>query len=197
MKRLILLPALLLTACSSAPVATPPAAPAGPVTSVKYPADWQNYAYYGQTDRYDFKTIRFLYANPTAMTAKPGAPLPYGSVLVMVDRKAKLDEKGNIVRDKNGRFVPTDEIFRISVQEKQQGFGAAIREDLRNGDWEFAIFETSGAVKKGFKQDACLNCHFSRRDNDFVFLFDRFIARKSKSKRAFVEQVRAAELARR
>ncbi|MBM3571705.1 MAG: hypothetical protein FJX52_04975 [Alphaproteobacteria bacterium] len=76
---------------------------------VAFPTTYRSWASFGVRDRYDRKAVRFLYANPAAMNAQPGRPIPSGAILVLEERKAKLGADGNPERDPQGRYVATDE----------------------------------------------------------------------------------------
>lgn len=120
--------------------------------------------------------IRFMYINPEALAAaKPGAPLPHGTVIVMEDHKARLGADGQPMTDANGRFMPTDELTNVFVQEKQAGWGAEYPADKRNGEWEYAWFEPTGARKAGKTMERCFECHLGVADQDFAFTTAPFI----------------------
>src|SRR6266545_4817069 len=113
---------------------------AGP-EKIKFPADWMSYVLYTTVDRYDVKQYRELYASSAeaVQAMKAGRPLPHGTVLTMVSYKAQLDPQGNPTKDANGRFMRGD-MAGIAVMEKQAGWGTEYPPDLRNGEWEYAIF---------------------------------------------------------
>ena len=77
---------------------------------------------------------------------KAGRPLPSGTVLTMVNYKAKLGADGQPEKDANGRFIKTDEIAGIAVMEKRTGWGAEYAADMRNGEWEYRAFKADGTV---------------------------------------------------
>lgn len=133
---------------------------------------------YNAIERPDRKPaiVRFMYVNrEAAKAAKPGEPAPYGTVLVMEDRKVKLDEQGRPVRSADGRFVPTDEILNIFVQQKGKGWGEAYPADKRNGDWEYAWFNPDGTRRANAKFDGCFACHLPRAARDFNFTFSKWV----------------------
>lgn len=69
-----------------------------------------------------FKQVRDLYVNAEALKpAKDGQPLPTGTVLTITVFKAKLDEKGNPLKDDKGRFIKGD-LDHINVM-KNAGAG--------------------------------------------------------------------------
>ena len=73
---------------------------AGP-ERVKYPEKFQSdFVKFNSVDRPDLKAVRLVFINKAADTAaKPGQPLPEGTILIVEQRKAKLDEKGELARD--------------------------------------------------------------------------------------------------
>ncbi len=94
------------------------------------------FARYMIVDRPDRKRARFMYVNRTSLdAATPGAPAPEGTVVVMEDHNAALDDAGEPRRDEIGRFVPIAANGSVFVMEKRAGWGAAYAEDKRNGDW--------------------------------------------------------------
>ena len=146
---------------------------------VEYPKDYRSrFAEYNRVDRPDRKpaVVRFFYVNPEALAvAKPAEPLPYGTVLVMEDHKARVDEAGRPARDGEGRLVPTDEVINVFVQAKGRGFGAEYPESKRNGEWEYAWFLPDGARKADAKFDGCFTCHLNRAGRDYNFTFSKYL----------------------
>lgn len=142
---------------------------AGP-DKINFPADYKTaFVLYTMVDRHDNKTVRDLYASrETIQRAKAGQLLPSGTVLVMEVYKAKTDDKGEPVRDAKG-FLSKDGLSAIMVMEKRTGWGTEYRDDLRNGEWEYARF--TGAGKPGEPADTtpCLQCHKPKSGQDFVF----------------------------
>jgi hypothetical protein len=130
-------------------------------------------------DRLDLKGVRYIYANQAALEgAAPGKPVPNGAVLVMETRKAKLDAEGNPMRDAQGRYIPTDEVVSIAVQEKRSGFGTEYPEAKRNGDWEYAMFMPNGQLNDKADHNACFTCHKTRGAEDFTFVFGHYLAER-------------------
>jgi hypothetical protein len=151
--------------------------PAGPL-NITLPADWQaRYIRYGALDRPDRRIIRQLYANPEAyFDARPGDALPQGLILVMADFPARAAPDGTLLRDIAGRLIPGPVPTRIAVQEKREGWGAAYPPDLRNGNWEYALFR--GDLTRPDNATApdsmrsCFACHIQQRPaEDFAYDF--------------------------
>jgi cytochrome P460 len=174
MKRL----ALICTTLVAAIVVTA-AVRAGP-DNVKFPVNYTKGILYTTVDRADNKQYRELYINKfAAEEAKAGRPLPSGTVLTMVNYKAKLDDAGQPVKDANGRFIKTDEVAGIVVMEKRMGWGAEYPADMRNGEWEYRVFKADGTVNDKADLKPCFTCHLQKVPNqDFVFSLAQIKAAK-------------------
>jgi Cytochrome P460 len=141
---------------------------------VAFPADYAKGVLYATVDRPDNKQFRELYAPKAAIDAvKAGKPIPSGTVLTMVNFKAKLGADGNPEKDANGRFIKTDEIAGIAVMEKRTGWGGEYADDVRNGEWEYQAFTAAKAVNDKANLKACFTCHKPLDKQDFVFSFDK------------------------
>lgn len=114
--------------------------------------------------------IRFIYIDTTAATtARRGAPLRQGTKIVMVERLGRTDATGQPLRNREGRFLASDEIFQILVGEKRAGWGDTYAEQDRVGDWEFAVFAPDGALVPDVDYQACRECHQQAVTTDFTF----------------------------
>ncbi len=130
---------------------------------------YQNHVLYTVLDQPDLKELREAYINPEAFKAlQPGQPLPYGSILSLPTFKALLDEKGEMVKDPNGRLV-RGRLDRVVVMEKRPGWGAEYPEELRNGEWEYARFLADGSRDPKANIKGCFECHKPEAQRDFVF----------------------------
>jgi plastocyanin len=141
---------------------------AGP-DKIKYPAGWKDHVLYTTVDRYDVKQYRELYAStPDAVQAmKDGKPLPDGTVLTLVQYKADVDPAGVPVKDEKGRFKKGD-IIALTVMEKRAGWGTEYPAELRNGDWEYAVFNVAGVLNEKANYKGCFECHKPHERQDFV-----------------------------
>jgi len=141
---------------------------------VAFPA-YQTHVLYDVLDQPEIKEIREAYINAEALKGlKPGQPLPSGTVLSLPTFKARVNEKGELVKDPNGRLVrgPLD---RIVVMEKRTGWGVEYPEDLRNGEWEYARFRADGTRDPQANIKGCFECHKPESKRDFVFTLDQII----------------------
>jgi hypothetical protein len=141
---------------------------------VAFPADYSKGVLYATVDRADLKQFRELYAPKAAIDAiKAGKPIPSGTVLTMVNYKAKLGADGSPAKDANGRFIRTDEVAGYAVMEKRTGWGAEYAADVRNGEWEYQAFTPAKAVNEKANLKACFTCHKPLDKQDFVFSFEK------------------------
>lgn len=141
---------------------------------VAFPADYAKGVLYTTVDRPDNKQFRELYAPKAAIDAvKAGKPIPSGTVLTMLNFKAKLGADGNPEKDANGRFIKTDELVGYAVMEKRTGWGTEYPDDVRNGEWEYQAFTPAKTVNDKANLKACFTCHKPLDKQDFVFSFDK------------------------
>ena len=141
---------------------------------VAFPENYAKGVLYTTVDRADNKQYRELYSTPEAIEAmKAGKPIPSGTVLTMVNYKAKLNAAGEPEKDANGRFIKTDEIAGIAVMEKRTGWGTEYGDDIRNGEWEYQAFKADKSVNDKAVLKNCFTCHKPLDKQDFVFSFDK------------------------
>ena len=127
---------------------------------------------YDKVDRPDRARVRFMYIDRvSAAAARPGEPLPNGTVIVMEDHGVERDAAGTPLRDAAGRLRPTAEILGREVMEKRAGYGAAIPEAYRNGDWDYASYLPNGQVNARAQANlyVCFDCHKPRAGADYTF----------------------------
>ena len=135
---------------------------------VAFPA-YQTHVLYDVLDQPEIKEIREAYINAEALKGlKPGQPLPSGTVLSLPTFKALLDDKGELVRDPNGRLV-RGRLDRVVVMEKRTGWGVEYPADLRNGEWEYNRFRSDGSRDPRADIKGCFECHKPESHRDFVF----------------------------
>lgn len=117
-----------------------------------------------------------LFANPAARAAAAsGQELPDGSVLVGEVYAAKKDKDGNVITSSLGRRI-RDKLVAVAVMEKRAGWGAGFPADLRNGDWDFAIFSPDGVpLKKDL--NTCRQCHAPLKESQHLFSLEHLAAK--------------------
>ena len=167
MKRLSVVSATILVLVAASSTAGP--------EKVAFPP-YPTHVLYTVVDRPDLEEIREVYVNPeTLKMVRPGQPLPSGTVLTFVHFKAQVNDKGELVRDPHGRLVrgPLD---RIGVMEKRTGWGVEYPADIRNGEWEYALFRPDGTRNDQANTKACFECHKPKSGQDFVFSMPQLLA---------------------
>lgn len=141
---------------------------------VAFPENFAKGVLYATVDRPDTKQYRELYTSAEALAAaKAGKPLPSGTVITMVNYKAKLNAAGEPEKDATGRFIKTDEIAGIAVMEKRAGWGTEYPDDTRNGEWEYQAFKPDRSVNDKANLKACFSCHKPLEKQDFVFSLEK------------------------
>lgn len=146
---------------------------------IAYPAGYRSdFVLYSKVDRIDTKRVRFMYVNRAAHdAAKAGEPAPHGTVLIMEDRRPRLDGD-QLAFDADGRLIATDEVMGLFVMQKEKGWGADYPLEKRNGEWEYAAFRPNGERNTDVKSfDGCFTCHLSRAENDrdYTFTFAKYV----------------------
>jgi cytochrome P460 len=141
---------------------------------VVFPEGFDKGVLFTTVDRPDNKQYREVFTSQAALdAAKKGEPLPDGTVITLVQYKAKLGADGNPEKDANGRFIKTD-VLGYTVMEKRKGWGAEYDEKIRNGEWEYQAFTAAKAVNANAKLTACFECHKPLPPGqDFVYLYNK------------------------
>ena len=135
-----------------------------------FPTNYKAGVLYNSIDRDDRKEIHEQYTSRAAIeAAKAGKPLPDGTVITSVAYAAQSDSKGNPIRDAKGNML-SGGLLRFVVMGKRSGSGAAIPENLRNGDWLFAAFTADRKHDTDPQAEAkgCMACHKPHDRLDYV-----------------------------
>ena len=94
---------------------------------IAFPENDDKGVLYGIVDRFDVKQYRERYSTKEAVdAAKAGKPIPSGTVLTLVQYKAKVDDKGSPIKGADGRFQK-DDLIAYTVMEKRAGLGQRIQ----------------------------------------------------------------------
>jgi len=139
---------------------------------VAFPEGFDKGVLYTTVDRADNKQYRELYTSQAAVdAAKKGQPMPDGTVVTLVQYKAKLGADGNPEKDANGRFIKAD-LRQFAVMRKEKGWGAEYPADKKNGEWEYRIFTKDHEWNDKVSAGVCLDCHLPKAGQDFVWSYD-------------------------
>ena len=141
---------------------------------VVFPEGFDKGVLFTTVDRADNKQFREFYASQAALdAAKKGQPLPSGTVITMVQWKAKLDAQGNPEKGPDGRFIKGD-LNGYAVMEKRTGWGTEYPDNVRNGEWEYQAFKADKTPNPAANLTACFNCHKPLgAAPDYLFSYDR------------------------
>ena len=162
-------PLAALAACLAMPALAQNPGP----NKIAFPEQWDKGVLYGTVDRHDIKQYRELWSTRAAVEAvKAGKPIPQGTVLTLVQYKAKVDDKGNPLRDPQGRFQKGD-LVAYTVMQKGAGWGADLPADIRNGEWEYQVFNHEKKVNDKANLKGCFQCHKPHEGQDYVISLAR------------------------
>lgn len=129
------------------------------------------FSVYAREDDADRGTVTRRYANALAVNAaRAGTALPDGSMIVVETSAAARDAAGALVRGAGGQLVP-GAAQSYAVSAASAGWGDAIPEVLRNGNWHYAQFDANRALQTR-NQAICLACHKPEAAHSFVFTHD-------------------------
>ncbi|MBY0334934.1 MAG: cytochrome P460 family protein [Acetobacteraceae bacterium] len=148
--------------------------------NITLPSDWETrFIRFATVDKAERKIIRHLYVNPEAFAAaRPGQPLPDGTLIIMADTRARLGADGTPLRDHSGRLIPEPGWIALGVQEKRPGWGEGYPPEKRNGTWEYARFLGDGR-RNDASVEACFTCHIqTRAGQDFAFDFWDYVQKR-------------------
>ena len=138
---------------------------------IAFPADYetkmQNYVSLDRTQNAD-QVIRLFAPKEALDAAKSGTELPYGTVLVAEIYKAKKNKDGEVIKSSLGRRI-RDKFAAIAVMQKEKWWGGQYPEALRNGDWDFAIFNPKGERLVDKDLNSCRGCHAPLKDTQHLF----------------------------
>src|SRR6266850_3413465 len=145
---------------------------------VAFPENYAKGVLYTTVDRADNKQYREFYGPQSAIdAAKKGQPMPSGTVLTMVQYAAQLGADGNPTKDANGRFTKGN-LVAYAIMEKRTGWGTEYPDNVRNGEWEYQVFNAEKKVNDKANLKACFTCHKPLANVDYLFTVEKLKAAK-------------------
>lgn len=143
-------------------------------SKIEFPADYkETFELYSKIDKAAKKQVRHNLVNAHGLAGLDGdGRLADGAFVLTEIYAAKVDGDGNPVKGDDGHFV-ADKLLVVAAMEKRKGWGDAIPEELRNEDWNYALFEPDGSPK-ATNQAKCLACHKPLHDADYLFSYESF-----------------------
>lgn len=139
-------------------------------THLAFPGDYKaTYTKYMTIDFPDRKQVRYYYASPNAVAAaKDGKPMPNGAYFFVEVHSTKLGADKKPMQGADGFLTPEKLLF-FTAMAKGDGWGKDIPDMLKNGDWNYAVFNTDKSHRKGPNQAECLACHKPLDKDDYLF----------------------------
>ncbi|MBK8321901.1 MAG: cytochrome P460 family protein [Betaproteobacteria bacterium] len=120
--------------------------------------------------------VTVFLANAAARdAAKAGRELPEGSVVMSVTHEAVRDAKGEPRRGDRGELVP-GKALAYAIMARGPGWGAAIPEIVRNGDWHYALLDGERKPRAAANHAECLACHKPLAAASYVFTLEKLAA---------------------
>lgn len=148
-------------------------APAGPKDGeLAVPADYKRWPkFLSAVQRPDAKQVREIYMNPAAVAASASGGFGAGTVFVMENYAALETTDGKLATGADGKLIKA-ELLRIFVMGKGAGWGQAVPESLRNGNWVYASYLADARSKGPEDLTTCRACHLPLANKDFVPRYD-------------------------
>jgi Cytochrome P460 len=139
------------------------------------PADYKSWPkFLSAVQRPDAKQVREIYMNQAARQATAASGFANGTVFVMENFAAATRPDGTLQTGADGKLVK-GELQSIGVMGKGDGWGRAVPEALRNGDWIYSQWLPSGQ-KAPVDLNTCRACHLPLANKDFVHRYDEHFA---------------------
>lgn len=119
--------------------------------------------------------IMRIFGNDIAMQG-PGEDgrLADGAIIVGEIYAALKDDDGNVILSELGRRIRGD-LAAVAVMEKRDGWGDDFADEVKNDDWDFALFGADG-TRRDTDLDSCRACHSPLDGIDHVFSFQHLPA---------------------
>jgi cytochrome P460 len=163
---------VVLTACVSILIGFCPARAGG--DKVHFPEGYAKGVKWLVIDKPQFKRIHEYYVMPPEAldAARKNQPMPDGTVFVGLQYQVQRDTQGNPILGPDGHFIKAN-LSAYVVMEKHAGWGSEYPEEVRNGEWEYQIFNEDKTPSKSVKLSACFECHKPFVSHDYIQSFDK------------------------
>ncbi len=140
-------------------------------TRMTFPENYRrDFVHYHTINFPDRGQVRKYFASKAALDGvRDGASMPDGAAILVEVYSAKTDAEKKPVVGADG-FFEADKLLLYTAMETRAGWGSEFPDLLRNGDWNYAIFNTDKTVRPGVNQAECLACHKPLHDDAYLFL---------------------------
>lgn len=142
------------------------------------PADYKSWPkFLSNIQRPDAKQVREIYQNTAAAKAVRGQPIPQGAIYVMENYAAVANEDGSLQKGPDGNLVK-GKLLAVFLMEKNEGWGQAVEEPLRTGNWIYTAY-TGAGDKSPVDLNTCRACHIPLgAGKDWVHRYDQYFDQK-------------------
>jgi hypothetical protein len=124
-------------------------------TRATFPDNLDELTHYTTVHRRDI-TEHIMTSLEAIKAMKADQPAPHGTRFVLVDYR-------------------NNEIYRLFVMEKGQGWGQQYADNEPAGDWHFQWYWPDGSIKADEDTARCRNCHNNRNDDGYLFTYDELM----------------------
>lgn len=126
---------------------------------------------YLTTNDAEHATFKKIYINQLGFeAARLGKPLPYGTIIMVVNHAARLGPDGMPVIEHGGWVA--DRVLAYSGMESRAGWGSDVPEWLRNTSWNYTAFTPARTPNPDVNQAVCLACHKPQALVGYLFTFN-------------------------
>jgi hemoglobin len=168
--------ASLLLSCSGSPSAPPQMLKDG---ELQVPADYRSWPkFLSDVARPDARQVRDIWINPVGARARSGEKFPNGTLIVMALYAAKASTDGSLLTGADGKPVK-DKLLKVFVMGKNAGWGEAVPEGQRNGNWIYSAFLADAKTPSGDPIAPCRTCHLPLSKQDFVHRYDEYFSSRA------------------
>ena len=171
---LIAVACALLASCAAGPSAPPLLTDGQQVQPANYQA-WPKFL--SNIQRPDAKQVREIFMNDVASRGSRDKGFPQGSVFVMENYAAVANADGTLQKGADGNLVK-GKLAAVFVMGKNEGWGQAVVEPLRTGNWIYSAYLPSGD-KSPVDLNTCRACHIPLgAGKDWVHRYDQHFDQK-------------------
>lgn len=164
----------LLASCAAGPSAPPLLVDGQQAQPANYQA-WPKFL--SNIQRPDANQVREIFMNDVASRGSRDKGFPQGSVFVMENYAAVANADGTLQKGADGNLVK-GKLAAVFVMGKNEGWGQAVVEPLRTGNWIYSAYLPSGE-KSTADLNTCRACHIPLgASKDWVHRYDQHFDQK-------------------
>lgn len=146
-------------------------------TRVTLPASFATgYRRYWVNELPENRQIKYYYASPaTLAAAAAGRALPEDAAVYIEVYSVKLGADTKPALSADGKLQP-DQLKSFVAMATGKAWGDPIPDMLRNGNWNYALFNADRSLRTGMNYAECLACHKAQKANNYLFSYQEMKA---------------------